>query len=158
MVKKRVIDPIDLIDEDPVVILIISEGGNPIFSQTFLDEWNFQDHLFGGFLTAVTSFSDEMLHEGFDRAIFGKYTLLMKSISPFLLCYLFKGQSYLAQQRLKYFADKIQKNIEIWDTFVKYLKTNQEIQLRDIPPLEMAIKDIFINKKMPSDEFESIIV
>jgi len=158
MVKKRAIDPINLIDEDPVVILVISQGGNPIFSQAFLDEWNFQDHLFGGFLTAVNSFSDEMLNEGFDRAIFGKYTLLMKSISPFLVCYLFKGQSYLAQQRLKYFAHKIQENLEIWDTFIKYLKTNQEIQLKDIPSLEMAIKDIFINKKMPSDELESIIV
>ncbi|MFW9938536.1 MAG: tetratricopeptide repeat protein, partial [Candidatus Thorarchaeota archaeon] len=104
MVKKRVIDPINFTNEDPVVILIISEGGNPIFSQTFLDELNFQDHLFGGFLTAVNSFSGEMLHEGLDRAIFGQYTLLMKSISPFLVCYLFKGQSYLAQRRLKYFA------------------------------------------------------
>ncbi|MEE9378755.1 MAG: hypothetical protein V3V33_12055 [Candidatus Lokiarchaeia archaeon] len=43
--------------------------------------------------------------EGLDRAKYGEYTVLMKSVDTFLVCYLFKGQSFLPKQKLAYFAD-----------------------------------------------------
>lgn len=101
---------------------------------------------FGGFFTAINSFIREKFSEGLDRAIFGEHTLLMNSITPFFLCYIFKGQSYLAQQRVRAFTDKIQKDKLVWDTFEKFYRMNQEIQLKDIPSLESLIKDIFIDK------------
>ena len=110
MLRKRVVEPNEIQDEESVVILIISKGGNLIFSQSFTEGWSFQDHLFGGFLSAVNSFSDEIFSQGLDRAIFGEYTIIMNAISPFIVCYLFKGQSFLAQQRMKHFVDKIQNN------------------------------------------------
>ncbi|MHA1479169.1 MAG: tetratricopeptide repeat protein, partial [Promethearchaeota archaeon] len=90
MLQKRVTEPDEIQDEESVVILIISKGGNPIFSQSFTEGWSFKDHLFGGFLSAVNSFSDEMFSQGLDRAIFGKYTIIMNAIPPFIVCYLFK--------------------------------------------------------------------
>jgi tetratricopeptide (TPR) repeat protein len=149
MAKKRVIEPLDIIEEIPVVILIMSEGGIPIFSQIFAEEWSFQDHLFGGFLNAVNSFSNEMFSKGLDRAIFGEFTLLMKAANPFLVCYLFKGQSYIAQQRIKYFVDNIQTNNNIWQGLNKFFQTNREIQLKDIPSLKPVISEIFIDKNIP---------
>jgi tetratricopeptide (TPR) repeat protein len=146
ILRKRAVESFDISDEDPVVLLIISKGGRPLFSETFVEEWSFQDHLFGGFLTAINSFSGEMFSEGLERAKFGKYTLIMKSAPPFIVCYLFKGKSYFAQQRVLYFINKLQNDKDIWQTFRNFYQLNKEIQLNDIPSLEPLVNEIFINK------------
>jgi len=146
MVRKRVVEPSEIQEEESVVILIISEGGNPIFSQSFVEGWSFQDHLFGGFLSAVNSFSDEMFSQGLDRAIFGEYTIIMNVVSPFIVCYLFKGPSFLAQQRMKHFIDTIQNDKKIWETIKKYYQANRFIQVKDISSLDLLVKEIFIER------------
>lgn len=90
-----------------------------------------------------------MFSEGLDRANFGQYSILMKSIPPFLVCYLFLGQSYLAQHRINYFIETIQNNHLIWETFNKFYQTNQVIQSKDVPSLEPLITEIFIEKNIP---------
>jgi tetratricopeptide (TPR) repeat protein len=149
MVQKRIIDVPEASDEEPVLLLIVSEGGRPIFSQSFIEDQVLEDHLFGGFFTAINSFINEKFSEGLDRAIFGEHTLLMNSLSPFLICYVYKGQSYSAQHRIKSFINEIQSNEDVWDTFGKYYKLNKEIQLKDIPSLEPMISEIFMNKTLP---------
>jgi tetratricopeptide (TPR) repeat protein len=151
MIRKRIIDTPEPQDEESVLLLIISEGGTPLFSQFFIEDRSFKDHLFGGFLSAVNTFMDEMFSEELDRAIFGEYTLLMHSISPFFLCYVYKGQSYSAQHRLKSFINELQRNKDIWKTIEKYYQTNQEIQINDVPLLDSLIKDIFIEKSIALD-------
>ena len=110
---------------------------------------SFENHLFGGFLTAINSFSDEVFSKGLERAKFGDYTLLLKSIPSFLIFYLFKGQSFQAQKRIGYFAEAIQKENEIWQNIQKFYEANREIQLNDIPLLNSLLNDIFINKVVP---------
>ena len=149
IVRKREIIVPELTDEDPIVLLIISEGGRPVFSESFVEEWAFEDHLFGGFLTAINSFSDEIFSEGLNRANFGEYTIIMKALHPFLVCYLFKGQSYLAQQRVAKFIDKIREDKTIWSTFNEYNQSSRLVQLEDIPSLEPLITKIFIDKTIP---------
>jgi hypothetical protein len=146
MLRKRVTGPNEIQDEDSVVILIISKSGKPIFSQSFVEGWSFQDHLFGGFLSAINSFSDEMLSHGLDRAIFGEYTIIMNAISPFIICYLFKGQSFLAQQRMKHFVDAIQNDKIIWKTIKKYYQANRLVQENDIPSLDLLVNEVFIER------------
>ena len=146
IVQKRVLESPELSDEEPVLLIIISEGGVPMFSKIFVKDQAFEDHLFGGFISAINSFVSEKFSEGLDRAIFGEYTLLMNSVSPFLTCYVFKGQSYSAQQRIKYFIEELQKEKKVWQTFKKYQQLNMEIQVNDIPSLESLIQDIFIDK------------
>ena len=149
MIQKRAVEVPELSDEEPVLLLIVSEGGRPIFSKLFVKEQAFEDHLFGGFFTAINSFINEKFSEGLDRATFGEHTLLMNSVSPFLMCYVFKGQSYLAQQRIRYFIDKIQNDEDIWQNFKKFYQLNKEIQLKDIPSLEPLINEIFMDKTIP---------
>ncbi|MFX1280735.1 MAG: tetratricopeptide repeat protein [Promethearchaeota archaeon] len=146
MIQKRVIEPPEIGDEKPMLLLIVSEGGKPIFSRSFIEDQTFEEHLIGGFLSAFNSFSDEMFSKGLDRASFGEYTLFMNSASPFLVCYLFKGQSYSAQRRLNYFLTKITSDKDIWENFKKYYKLNQEIQFKDIPSLEPLITKIFFEE------------
>ncbi len=146
MLRKHVVEPDEIQEEESVVILIISKGGNPIFSQSFEEGWSFQDHLFGGFLSAVNSFSDEMFSQGLDRAIFGEYTIIMNAVSPFIICYLFKGQSFLAQQRMKHFIDTIQNDKKIWEPIKKYYQANRLVQEKDIPSLDLLVNEIFIER------------
>lgn len=152
MVRKQSVEVPELSDEEPVLLIIVSEGGLPTFSQIFVKDHSFEDHLFGGFFTAINSFITEKFSEGLDRATFGEHTLLMNSVPPFFLCYVFKGQSYLAQQRISYFTEKIQKDEEIWQNLKKFYKLNREIQLKDIPSLEPLINQIFIDKSIPLKE------
>jgi len=148
MLSKRLAEIPKIADEEPVLLLIVSEGGVPIFSQSFVKDQSFEDHLFGGFFTAINSFINEKFSEGLDRAIFGDHTLLMESVSPFFMCYVFKGQSYAAQHRIRYFIEKIQKDEPIWQTFENYYQINKEVQLKDIPSLDPLIKEIFIDKSI----------
>ncbi|MFX1316994.1 MAG: tetratricopeptide repeat protein [Promethearchaeota archaeon] len=146
MIRTRAKNIPEVSDEEPVLLLIVSEGGRPMFSQSFIKDQSFEDHLFGGFFTAINSFIKEKFSEGLDRATFGEHTLLMHSVSPFFMCYVFKGQSYLAQQRISYFIEKIQNDEDIWQNFKQFFQLNKEIQSKDIPSLESLIKDIFIDK------------
>ncbi|KKL64856.1 hypothetical protein LCGC14_2160800, partial [marine sediment metagenome] len=146
MIRKRAIEVPELSDEEPVFFLIVSEGGRPIFSQSFIEDQKFEDHLLGGFLSAINSFIGEMFSEGLDRVSFGDHTLLMNPVPPFFMCYVFKGQSYSAQHRIRYFIDKIQNDEPVWQTFNKFNQVNREIQLKDIPSLEPLINEIFIRK------------
>ena len=127
-------------------LLIVSEGGVPIISQSFVSDKIFEDHLFGGFFSTINSFITEIFAEGLDRASFGKYTLLMRSLPPFLIFYIYKGQSYSAQYRIKTFTDELENSQEIWESINHFYQINREIKIKDIPSLEPLITKIFIDK------------
>ncbi|MFX1242656.1 MAG: tetratricopeptide repeat protein, partial [Promethearchaeota archaeon] len=148
MVRRRAIEIPELSDEEPVLLLIASEGGIPFFSQSFIKDKLFEDHLFGGFFTAINTFINEVFSEGLNRASFGEYTLLMNSLSPFLMCYVYKGQSYSAQNRIKSFINEIKSNNELWEVINKFFQMNRKIHIRDIPSLESLIQEIFIQKNL----------
>ncbi|MHA2181336.1 MAG: hypothetical protein ACXAAH_07925 [Promethearchaeota archaeon] len=145
MIRRRVIEFSDHSNEEPVFLLIVSKGGKSIFSHLFEEDQPFKDHLFGGFLSAINSFINETFSEGLDRVIFGEHTILVNSLSSFFICYVFKGQTYPAQLRIKSFIEEIQSDKEVWQTFEKFYKANREVQLKDVPSLKPLIKETFID-------------
>jgi len=52
MVKKRMIKAPEVSKEDPVMLLILTEGGNLLFSKKFAEDFSFEDDILGGLLTA----------------------------------------------------------------------------------------------------------
>ncbi len=144
MQGKRTINPPELINEEPVLLMILTEGGVLLFSYPFVDEWKHNSEIFGSFLTAFKSFSDEFFTEGLDRAKFGQFIVLIENASSFSICYLFKGQTYMAKKKLSEFTESIQKDVSIMDTINKYYKTSQVLELKDFPFLEGFIKGIFV--------------
>ncbi|MHA1931651.1 MAG: tetratricopeptide repeat protein [Promethearchaeota archaeon] len=143
---KRAVDPPEMVDEQPTLLLIIAEGGVLIFSLPFTKEWKRDDALFSSFLSAFSSFSNEFFTKGLDRAKFGDDSILMRSIGPFSICYLFKGQTYPATQNLTRFTEQIQNTTTIWQNLEKYYRASQVLELKDNSPLESLITEIFINK------------
>jgi hypothetical protein len=151
MVKNRIIDFPNVKNEEPVLLLIISKGGIPVFTHSFIKDKFFEEHLFGGFFTAFNSFMNEIFSEGLNRASFGEHTLIMESISPFLICYIYKGASYYALQCVKSFIEIIQNNKQVWQLLDQFYQSNRIIQKEDIPSLNMIVNKIFIEKSIPSE-------
>ncbi|MFX1311570.1 MAG: tetratricopeptide repeat protein [Promethearchaeota archaeon] len=146
MQGKRVIEPPKLTPEIPVLLLIIGEGGFPLFSHQFVKNWTFEDDLLSGFLTAFNTFSGEFFSKDLDRAKFGEHTILLRSVDTFSVCYLFKGQTYLAKQKLTKFTEKIQITDSIWNRLNKFFLTNRIVELKDLPELKSLISEIFLVK------------
>ena len=151
MLKKHPMKVSKASEEEPVTILVITEGGTPLFSHSFIEEKEFESYLFSGFLTTIDYFMKETFSEGLDRFIFGNYTLLLKSVAPFFICYVFKGESYYALQRIQYFIENVQKE-GIWQNLLKSFQINQSIHLKDIPLLESLITETFITKSIVFSE------
>jgi len=143
---KRAVEPPELINEMPVLLLIIAEGGIPAFSKTFTEELYIEETLISGFLTAFNAFSGELFSKGLDRAKFGDYMLIMDSVGSFSICYLFKGQTYRAKQKLTKFTRSMENTVSIWGVFKNFHKTHQTIILSENPSLESLIKEIFPRK------------
>ncbi|MFX0021417.1 MAG: tetratricopeptide repeat protein [Candidatus Hermodarchaeota archaeon] len=146
MQGKGVVKPLEPSHEKPVLLLIIGEGGFPLFSNSFTKEWDFEGDLISGFLSAFDSFSGELFAKRLDRAKFGDYIILMQSVNKFSVCYLFKGQTYLAKQKLSKFVDSIKNSRKIWETINNYYHSNRVIELKDHPAIELLINEIFIRK------------
>jgi len=144
---KRDFSSLEHSEENPILLLVLSEGGLPIFSYVFSEDWSFEDDLLGGFLSAINSFSGELFSKGLDRAKFGEHTVLMKAVATFSICYLYKGQSYLAQKRINNFIKRFENTTEIWEPFNDFYKTHQSIDLKKNDSLKLLITDIFIRKK-----------
>ncbi|MFW9940631.1 MAG: type IV pilus biogenesis/stability protein PilW, partial [Candidatus Thorarchaeota archaeon] len=143
MVKRRLVEVPEISKEDPVILLILTEGGNLLFSKKFAEDFSFEDDILGGFLTTVNYIINEVFSEGLDRAVFGQYTLLMMPLQPFLICYVFKGASYYAYNKIKNFLDSIHNDNVIWHSLQKFFQKSKSIQIDDIPSLESLITEIF---------------
>jgi tetratricopeptide (TPR) repeat protein len=128
--------------EEPILLLIMDKSGVSYFTHSFIGEWDFDD-LFSSFISAFNTFSDELFSKSIDRIKIGENTILINPIEPFLACYIIKGQSYPAQQKLTRFSTNIKANSEIWDALKKALTTGEMLELNDPPSLGNCVNEIF---------------
>ncbi|MFX0001344.1 MAG: tetratricopeptide repeat protein [Candidatus Hermodarchaeota archaeon] len=139
---KQAIDPPELVEEEPILLLIMSEGGITYFNHLFVSNWDHND-LFSSFLSAFNTFSDQFFSKSIDRIRIGEFTILINPVLPFLACYVIKGQSYPALQKLTRFTESIKENTEIWEALKKAAKTSEMLELNKPPALRTVINEIF---------------
>ncbi|MFW9824989.1 MAG: hypothetical protein ACFFE4_18760, partial [Candidatus Thorarchaeota archaeon] len=72
-----------------------------------------------------------------------EFTILINPVLPFLACYVIKGQSYPALQKLTKFTKAIRENSEIWQALNKSVKTSEMLKLDKPTALKMVIDEIF---------------
>jgi len=130
------------------MILILTEGGNLLYSRKFVKDFSFEDDILGSFLTTINYFINEVFSEGLDRAVFGQYSLLMMPLQPFLICYIYRGDSYYAHQKIKNFIESIQNDDLIMQSLQNFFKKSKSVQSYSISSLESLITEIFIEKKI----------
>lgn len=144
MQGKSIAIPPLITPETPVLLLIIGQGGFPLFSKQFEENHLFEEDLISGFLAAFNSFSGELFSKGLDRIKFDEYMILMQTVESFSVCYLFKGQTYIAKQKLTKFTESIKNDDSIWRILNIFYNTSRVVKLENLPSLESLIKNIFL--------------
>ncbi|MHA2401111.1 MAG: tetratricopeptide repeat protein [Promethearchaeota archaeon] len=139
---KRAVEPPESADEEPIFLLIMDESGLMYFTHPFVKNWDHSD-LFSLFVSALNNISDEIFSKSIDRIKIKENTILIHPIEQFLVCYVIKGQSYPALQKLTRFADAIRENSEIWQALNKSVKTSEVMELDKPPALKTVIDEIF---------------
>jgi len=139
---KHVISPPELINEEPILLLIMDTSGSTYFNHPFVANWDYSD-LFSSFMSAFNTFSSEIFSKSIDRIRIGENTILIKQAKPFLACYVIKGQSYPALQKLTRFTETIRENSEIWQALNKSVKTSEMLEPDKPPALKTVIDEIF---------------
>ena len=139
---KYAIEPPELVDEEPILLLIMDSSGATYFNHPFMANWDYSD-LFSSFMSAFNTFSSEIFSRSIDRIRIGENTILINPAEPFLACYVIKGQSYPALQKLTRFTEAIRENSEIWQALNKSVKTSEMLELDKPPSLKTVITEIF---------------
>jgi tetratricopeptide (TPR) repeat protein len=139
---KRPVEPPELVDEEPILLLIMDNSGATYFNHSFATNWDYND-LFSDFLSAFNTFSSEIFSKSIDRIRIGENIILINPVEPFLACYVIKGQSYPALQKLTRFSKAIRENSEIWQALEKSVKTGEVLDLNKPPALKTVINEIF---------------
>ncbi len=139
---KRAVEPPELLDEEPILLLIMDNSGATYFNHPFVADWDYSD-LFSSFMSAFNNFTSEIFSNSIDRIKVKENTILINPIEPFLACYIIKGQSYPALKKLTKFTEAIRENSEIWEALNKAVKTSEMLELDKPPVLKSVINEIF---------------
>jgi len=147
MQGKRAIGLPKVTKEKPILLLIMSKDGIPHFSHTFQDNLDF-DPLFSSFLSAFNSFGAELFssESTIERINIGEHRILVNQIENYLVCYVIKGQSFLAKRKLETFKTEIRVVLEIWNALKFSVKTGRMLEMHNPPVLGNLVNQIFYDK------------
>ncbi|HUT79805.1 MAG TPA: tetratricopeptide repeat protein [Candidatus Bathyarchaeia archaeon] len=131
--------------ENPILILIQDPGGTSMYSKKFLPNSEFDEQLISAFLFAINEFMKETFagKGAIERINYLDYTLLFKPVSPFLVCYAYKGQSYSSQQNLDRFTEYLLNSNTIWESLINYTVTGLVPDIEYLVSLEELVDEIF---------------
>ncbi|NHJ84735.1 MAG: tetratricopeptide repeat protein [Asgard group archaeon] len=147
MIDKRSVDIPKLQDEEPVLLIIIYEGGVTVFSKKFSQKEMIDEMFVGGFLTAIDAFMHQTFATGgsIERIQHQEYTLLLKGENPLLFCYVFKGQSFSAIQKLDQIVQELKKSPSIWTALTNYV--GEQLPITEKSLIEELADQVFLTEK-----------
>ncbi|MCE7735712.1 MAG: hypothetical protein GPJ54_12590 [Candidatus Heimdallarchaeota archaeon] len=101
--------------EKPMMVIVISEGGNVRFTRTFDTQIKLNHHLIASFITAINSFSQNTFDslKPIERINYYEYTIAIRAFEKTLICYIFTGDSFFAFKKLRLAVEKIQGNQDL---------------------------------------------
>ncbi len=137
IIRKRVSTYAELPEDEPVFLSILQQNeGLTIFCRSFLSTEKDE------FSNIVEKTSDVLFSQSLNRARLSEYTLLIQSEAPFHMCYVYKGQSYTAQQKLAQFTRSLSTTQSLWAA-LNGLKPSKRLKKSDRTALEGLINDSF---------------
>ncbi|MBK5113090.1 MAG: tetratricopeptide repeat protein [Candidatus Heimdallarchaeota archaeon] len=147
MIDRRSVEIPKIQAEEPVLLIIVYEGGLTVYSQKFSQKEMIDEMFVGGFLTAIDAFMHQTFATGgsIERIQHQEYTLLLKIENPLLFCYVFKGQSFTAIQKLDTVIKEIKKSSSIWQALINNLGV-------ELGPTENELIEELANKIFLTEE------
>jgi len=148
LIKNGNVAATEIINEEPVLLIILSENGTPLYTKNYVEGSQFDGVLIGGFLAAIIKFSQETFaSEGsIERIKHQEYTLLVKAKKPFLFSYVIKGQTYSAMQKLEALTRIVGTSTSIWDDLHRAVKTSKTISAGSKNMIDELAKMVFPSK------------
>ncbi len=150
VIRDKQYDTPTIINEKPVLLIIQKIDGLPIYSRNFLEDLNVVDEsMLSGFLAAINQFLQEAFSgQGtLERIKHQEYTIIIQTLKSFLFCYVFKGQSFTATQKLIHIIDAIQKEELIWNFLQNQINTSQPLTNTEYQLLSKFVDGIFLEKQ-----------
>jgi tetratricopeptide (TPR) repeat protein len=145
--KQQIFDLDDLPTEQPVMLLILTQTGLPIYNKNFVPSNLSKDEsLLSGFISSINAFFKEVFDTSgsIERIKHQDLTVLLKPVESVLFCYVFKGQSYSAIKKLEEFILHLQeKKEETWSALQEQIKTSVPLEKKIVKKLEKVLSDMF---------------
>jgi tetratricopeptide (TPR) repeat protein len=131
--------------EEPVLFLVISSTGTVHFSKELASKDDLDDRIIGDLLTAINSFVQEAFSASgvIERIRVKDYTLIIKPlVEQTLCCFVFKGQSYSAVQKLEKFIQTTTDSKFIWDIIKKTSRAKRALKTLDNLSTEIFLSPV----------------
>jgi tetratricopeptide (TPR) repeat protein len=114
IIQKGAVDVPAVSSEEPIFLIILTKDGLTFHSQKFVSQKEPDDMLVAGFLTAINSFMKETFAAkgNIERIKHQEFTILFIQEGDFIFCYVFKGQSFSALQKLEEFIEEVTKKMK----------------------------------------------
>ncbi|NHJ49341.1 MAG: tetratricopeptide repeat protein [Asgard group archaeon] len=145
--KQQIVDIDELPVEQPVMLLLIKQSGQPIYNKNFLPEKISTDEsLLSGFISTINAFFKEVFDTSgsIERIKHQDLTILLKPVESLLFCYIFRGQSYSAIQKVDEFLNILRnEKKESWIDLIKQIETTEKISVKSELILEEVINSVF---------------
>ena len=148
MFKQNVLEDQEMVEEEPIMLMVLSEDGLLVYSKNFALSAKMSDQMMGSFLKAVQKFGHEVFSQTLDRIKFETYTFLIRSKDPLTFCYIYKGQSYSAQQKLNELIDDMLSKSTVWDPLLQQVKTGQTLDPDSQATLDALLSDVFLKPQI----------
>jgi len=145
MVRKKVVIPPKLEVDKPILLTVMSKEGNILLSNPFTVDLKIDSTYFSEFLSSCNTFCDQILSESFDRVKFGQHTVLITAVDSCSICYMFQGQTYSAQQKIRFFSETLIKDNQIMKVLKNAKNNDKMIKISDNPLLEETITKSFLS-------------
>lgn len=140
MLERRAVKVPEIEIEQPVSMVVFSKTGYKVFSSHFTADPVFDEKLIGNMVSMINQANSESL----DRLKIGEFTVLLNVVDLFSICYVFRGQSYSAGQKLTNFTEAVKDNKGILKTLDGAVRTGQSVEIADNPDLEELITECFM--------------
>ncbi|MFW9995494.1 MAG: hypothetical protein ACFFD4_25885, partial [Candidatus Odinarchaeota archaeon] len=136
-------------EEKPVMFIIQSKEGVVLFSRTLDSEFIISDKLIGGFLTAASTFSNEIFSRPLDFIKIAEYNLLTKAEKPLVMVYVTRGEPEPALNKLIRFTKVIRILSPTWEALNENFSSWKPLiaDTAVVITLEKLIKEIFLAVK-----------
>ena len=135
--------------EEPVMFMILMEGGLSAFSAKYKSEITLDEQLIAGFMSAVNTFGQQVFSTmgSVERIKQGEYTIISKKVGNSLtFVYTFTGPSYLPIKKL----DKIITDVassDIVKTLILKIENNVLLEGEEEKQLQNEINGIILETK-----------
>ncbi len=148
MDKKGVFNFQEIDHEEPILLLILDENGLNLFTKRFLSKSRYDETLLSGFLTAINTFMKETFESSghIERIKHQDHTLLIKSQEGLIFCYIFKGRSFFAQNKLSLTLFTLNSKKLLWNSLLSIRKTSKPLNEMEFSQIREIVDEIFTQK------------